>query len=92
MNPSPTTPSVDKQAPAATPVSAQSKAAGATPIQAKLHDLAPEMRKQWTKFSDSDLAGVKSQDDLTKKVEMAYAISHDEAKKQVQTWAQGRHF
>jgi hypothetical protein len=92
MNQSPTTPSVDKSAPAATPVSAQHKAADAAPIQVKLHDLAPEIRKQWSKFTDGDLAGVKSQDDLTKKVEMTYAISHDDAKKQVQTWAQGRQF
>jgi hypothetical protein len=92
MNPSPTTPAVDKSAPAATPVSAQPKAAAAAPIQVKLHDLAPEIRKQWSKFTDSDLAGVKSQDDLTKKVEMTYALSHDDAKKQVQTWAQGRQF
>lgn len=56
------------------------------------HALVPEMRKQWSKFTDGDLAEVKGQDDLTAKVETKYAISHDEAKKQVEAWAQGRQF
>lgn len=84
-----------KQAPAvegANTSTQQKAAADAAPAEKRLHDLAPEIRKQWTKFSDEDLAGVKGQDDLTAKVEKTYALSHDDAKKQVQTWAQGRQF
>lgn len=83
--------STDKQA-SATPKSAENKAADGGSDTARLHNLAPEIRKQWTKFTDADLAGVMSQDDLTVKVEKAYAIPHDDAKKQVQVWAQGRQF
>src|SRR3546814_1390711 len=68
----------------------QKAAADAAPAEKRLHDLAPEIRKQWTTFSNEDLAGVKGQDDLTAKVEKTYALLHDDAKKQVQTWAQGR--
>lgn len=85
----------DKQVPAAEGANnsmQQKAAADATPAETRLHDLAPEIRKQWTKFSDEDLAGVKGQDELTAKVEKTYALSHDDAKKQVQTWAQGRQF
>ena len=92
MNQSTTTPVADKQAPTSTPNSAQPKAAEAVPAGAKLHDMAPEIRRQWSKFTDADLVGVKGQDDLTAKVEKTYALSHAAAKKQVQTWAQGRQF
>lgn len=82
MTESTTKPMADNQAPAN----------AATGAAAPLHALTPEIRKQWSKFSDADLAGVKSQDDLTSKVEKTYAMSHDDAKKQVQGWAQGRQF
>lgn len=84
-----------KQAPAVEAANnpAQPQAAvGAAPAEKQLHGLAPEIRKQWTKFSDEDLVGVTGQDELTAKVEKTYALSRDEAKKQVQTWAQGRQF
>lgn len=91
MNQSSGTPT-DKQASSATPKSAENKAADGGSNAARLHNLVPEIRKQWTKLTDADLAGVMSQDDLTAKVEKTYAIPHDEAKKQVQVWAQGRQF
>ena len=103
MNESPkTTPGTDPKAmpnqPAENVASAAQKVAGNdTPsagirAEGQVHALTPEIRKQWSKFTDGDLAGVKGRDDLTAKVEMKYAISHDEAKKQVQAWAQGRQF
>lgn len=73
-------------------VPAAEKHAAAAPAGGKMHALSSEIRKQWTKFTDSDLAGVKGQADLTAKVEKTYAIPHAEAKKQVQAWAQGRQF
>ncbi len=72
-------------------VPAADKQASAT-AEGKMHALTPEIRKEWSKFSDSDLMGVKSQDDLTAKVEKTYALSHADAQKQVQSWAQGRQF
>lgn len=75
-----TVPAADNQAPAT------------APAEGKMHALSPEIRKQWSKFTDSDLEGVKNQDDLTAKVEKTYALSHADAQKQVQSWAQGRQF
>jgi uncharacterized protein YjbJ (UPF0337 family) len=50
------------------------------------------MQEKWSKLSDSDLDGVKSQDELTAKVAIRYGIASDLAKTQVQAWAQGRAF
>ena len=56
------------------------------------HPLATEMQQKWSKLSDADLQGVKSQDELTAKVAIRYGIASDLAKTQVQAWAQGRSF
>ena len=62
------------------------------PVKGALHPLASEMQQKWSKLSDSDLDGVKSQDELTAKVAIRYGITSDLAKTQVQAWAQGRSF
>jgi hypothetical protein len=62
------------------------------PGRGTLHPLAAEMQQKWSKLSDSDLDGVKSQDELTAKVAIRYGIASDLAKTQVQAWAQGRAF
>jgi uncharacterized protein YjbJ (UPF0337 family) len=62
------------------------------PGKGNLHPLAAAMQEKWSKLSDSDLDGVKSQDELTAKIAIRYGIASDLAKTQVQAWAQGRSF
>jgi hypothetical protein len=62
------------------------------PSKSDLHPLSAAMQEKWSKLSDSDLYGVKSQQELAAIVETRYGIAADLAKTQVQAWAQGRAF
>ncbi len=62
------------------------------PSKSDLHPLSAAMQEKWSKLSDSDLNGVKSQQELAAIVETRYGIAADQAKTQVQAWAQGRSF
>lgn len=62
------------------------------PAKGDLHPLSSAMQEKWSKLSDADLNGVKSQQELAAIVETRYGIAADLAKTQVQAWAQGRAF
>jgi hypothetical protein len=62
------------------------------PGKGTLHPLAAEMQQKWSKLSDADLDGVKSQQELAAIIETRYGIAAEFAKTQVQAWAQGRSF
>ena len=62
------------------------------PSKGDLHPLAVAMQEKWSKLSDADLDGVKSQQELAAIIETRYGIAAEFAKTQVQAWAQGRSF
>jgi hypothetical protein len=54
--------------------------------------LAKDVHAKWDKISEQEASGMKSTSDLTTQVQSKYSLNADQAKSQVDTWANGRSF
>jgi len=54
--------------------------------------LAKEVHTKWDKISEQEAGTMKSTGDLTTQVQSKYSLSPDQAKSQVDAWANGRSF
>jgi hypothetical protein len=54
--------------------------------------LAKDVQAKWDKISEQDAGGMNSTSDLMNKVQTTYGLNAEQAKSQVDTWANGRSF
>lgn len=54
--------------------------------------LAKEVHTKWDKISEQEAGNMKSTGDLTSQVQSKYSLSPEQAKTQVDAWANGRSF
>lgn len=54
--------------------------------------LAKDVHAKWDKISEQEASGMKSTSDLATQVQSKYSLSADQAKSQVDAWANGRSF
>jgi hypothetical protein len=54
--------------------------------------VAKDVHAKWDKISEQDAGNMKSTGDLATKVQSAYSLSAEQAKSQVDAWANGRSF
>ncbi len=54
--------------------------------------LAKEVHTKWDKISEQEAGTMKSTGDLASQVQTKYSLSSDQAKTQVDAWANGRSF
>lgn len=54
--------------------------------------LAKEVHTKWDKISEQEAGTMKSTSDLTSQVQSKYALSAEQAKKDVDGWTNGRSF
>lgn len=59
---------------------------GAQKIQAK------DVHTKWDKISEQEAGNMKSTSDLTSQVQSKYSLSAEQAKKDVDSWTNGRSF
>ncbi|MEX2127790.1 MAG: hypothetical protein WD871_06050 [Xanthobacteraceae bacterium] len=54
--------------------------------------LAKDVHAKWDKISEQEASGFKSTSDLMYQVQAKYSLNAEQAKSQVDTWANGRGF
>ena len=54
--------------------------------------VAKDVHAKWDKISEQEADAFKSTSDLTSQVQTKYSLSADQAKSQVESWANGRSF
>ena len=54
--------------------------------------LAKDVHSKWDKISEQEASGMKSTSDLATQVQSKYSLNAEQAKSQVDTWANGRSF
>jgi hypothetical protein len=54
--------------------------------------LAKDVHAKWDKISEQEASGMKSTSDLTSQVQSKYSLNPEQAKSQVDAWANGRSF
>jgi len=54
--------------------------------------LAKDVHAKWDKISEQDASGMKSTGDLATQVQSKYSLNAEQAKSQVDSWANGRSF
>ena len=54
--------------------------------------LAKDVHAKWDKISEQDASGMKSTGDLATQVQSKYSLNAEQAKSQVDAWANGRSF
>jgi hypothetical protein len=54
--------------------------------------LAKDVHTKWDKISEQEAGNMKSTGDLTSQVQSKYALSAEQAKKDVDGWTNGRNF
>lgn len=54
--------------------------------------LAKEVHTKWDKISEQEAGNMKSTGDLSSQVQSKYSLSPEQAKAQVDAWANGRSF
>jgi hypothetical protein len=54
--------------------------------------LAKDVHAKWDKISEQEASGMKSTNDLTSQVQTKYSLNAEQAKSQVDSWANGRSF
>lgn len=54
--------------------------------------LAKDVHAKWDKISEQEAGNMKSTGDLASQVQTKYSLSADQAKSQVDAWANGRSF
>jgi hypothetical protein len=54
--------------------------------------VAKDINTKWDKISEQEASGMKQSSDLVSQVQSKYSLNADEAKKQVDTWVNGRSF
>lgn len=54
--------------------------------------VAKDVHAKWDKISEQEADAFKSTSDLTSQVQTKYSLSADQAKSQVDAWANGRSF
>lgn len=54
--------------------------------------LAKDVHAKWDKISEQEATGMKSTNDLMSQVQTKYSLNAEQAKSQVDTWANGRSF
>jgi hypothetical protein len=53
---------------------------------------AKDIHTKWDKISEQEASGMKSTSDLTSQVQSKYSLNPEQAKSQVDAWANGRSF
>jgi hypothetical protein len=54
--------------------------------------LAKDVHTKWDKISEQEASGMKSTSELATQVQSKYSLSPEQAKSQVDAWANGRSF
>jgi hypothetical protein len=60
------------------------------PSHANANGMRSEIAGKWSKLSATDIAGLKSTDELVSMVQTKYSLERNQAQKDVDTFAKGR--